>query len=119
MASSRSAGRRGILAALALCAVGAGETRADEPLTNPMLGDPAAIEAGRKTYRQRCYICHLSEGGRGPNLFKTTISDETFLMTVIKTGCTHLGLPNWVQEVVTGGIIVTAVAIDRFRHKRR
>jgi ribose/xylose/arabinose/galactoside ABC-type transport system permease subunit len=42
-----------------------------------------------------------------------------FLMTVIKTGCTHLGLPNWVQEVVTGGIIVTAVAIDRFRHKRR
>ena len=71
MASSRSAGRRGILAALALCAVGAGETRADEPLTNPMLGDPAAIEAGRKTYRQRCYICHLSEGGRGPSAAPT------------------------------------------------
>jgi ribose transport system permease protein len=41
-----------------------------------------------------------------------------FLMTVIKTGCTHLGLPNWVQELITGGIIVSAVAIDRFRRRR-
>jgi ribose transport system permease protein len=37
------------------------------------------------------------------------------LMTVIKTGSTHLGLPNWVQEIVTGAIIVTAVAVDRVR----
>jgi ribose transport system permease protein len=41
-----------------------------------------------------------------------------FLMTVIKTGCTHLGLPNWVQELVTGAIIVTAVAVDRLRRRR-
>jgi ribose transport system permease protein len=40
------------------------------------------------------------------------------LMTVIKTGSTHLGLPNWVEEVVTGGIIVVAVALDRLRHRR-
>jgi ribose transport system permease protein len=40
------------------------------------------------------------------------------LMTVIKTGCTHLGLPNWVQEMITGGIILTARAIDRFRRER-
>jgi ribose transport system permease protein len=40
------------------------------------------------------------------------------LMTVIKTGCTHLGLPNWVQEVLTGCIIVAAVALDRLRRKR-
>jgi ribose transport system permease protein len=37
------------------------------------------------------------------------------LMTVIQTGCTHLGLPNWVQEIVTGVIIVVAVALDRLR----
>ena len=36
-----------------------------------------------------------------------------FLMTTIKTGCTHLGLSNWVQEIVTGVIIVVAVATDR------
>jgi ribose/xylose/arabinose/galactoside ABC-type transport system permease subunit len=41
------------------------------------------------------------------------------LMTVIKTGCTHLGLANWVEEVVTGIIIVVAVALDRLRHRRK
>jgi ribose transport system permease protein len=41
-----------------------------------------------------------------------------FLMTVIDTGCTHLGLPNWVEEVITGLIIIVAVALDRFRHRR-
>jgi ribose/xylose/arabinose/galactoside ABC-type transport system permease subunit len=39
------------------------------------------------------------------------------LMTVIKTGCTHVGLPNWVQEVVTGAIIVAAVGLDRLRSR--
>ncbi|HNS97859.1 MAG TPA: ABC transporter permease [Polyangiaceae bacterium] len=38
-------------------------------------------------------------------------------MTVIKTGGTHLGLPNWVQEIATGAIIVAAVAVDRWRKK--
>lgn len=42
-----------------------------------------------------------------------------FLMTVIKTGCTHIGLPNWVQELVTGAIIVLAVSLDRLRAERR
>ena len=39
------------------------------------------------------------------------------LMTVIKTGGTHLGLPNWVQEIATGAIILVAVAVDRARRK--
>ncbi len=42
-----------------------------------------------------------------------------FLMTVIKAGSTHLGLPNWVEEIATGLIIVVAVALDRVRHARR
>lgn len=37
------------------------------------------------------------------------------LMTVIRTGAVHLGLPSWVQEIVTGLIIFVAVAIDRAR----
>jgi ribose/xylose/arabinose/galactoside ABC-type transport system permease subunit len=41
-----------------------------------------------------------------------------FIMTVIRTGTAQMGLPNWVQEIVTGVIIVAAVAIDRFRHRR-
>jgi ribose transport system permease protein len=41
-----------------------------------------------------------------------------FLMTEIKTGCTHAGLSAWLQEMITGGIIVIAVALDRLRHRR-
>ncbi|MCA8963487.1 MAG: ABC transporter permease [Planctomycetes bacterium] len=41
------------------------------------------------------------------------------IMTVVDNGCTKLGLDNWVQEVVTGGIIVGAVALDRLRLARR
>jgi ribose transport system permease protein len=41
------------------------------------------------------------------------------LMTVIKTACNHLGWPNWIEEIVTGIIIVVAVALDRARHAKR
>ncbi len=37
------------------------------------------------------------------------------LMTVIATGATYMGVANWVQQILTGVIIVTAVALDRFR----
>ncbi len=41
------------------------------------------------------------------------------IMTVIRSGCSQMGLPNWVQEIVTGIIIVIAVAVDRLRHRER
>jgi len=41
------------------------------------------------------------------------------IMTVVGNGCTKLGLANWIQEIVTGGIIILAVALDRLRHRRR
>jgi ribose/xylose/arabinose/galactoside ABC-type transport system permease subunit len=40
------------------------------------------------------------------------------IMTVIASGCTQMGMPNWVQEIITGVIIVVAVALDRLRHRR-
>jgi ribose/xylose/arabinose/galactoside ABC-type transport system permease subunit len=40
-----------------------------------------------------------------------------FIMTIVENGCTKLGLDNWVQEIVTGGIIIAAVAIDRVRQR--
>jgi len=39
------------------------------------------------------------------------------IMTVIQIGCSQYGLPNWVQEIVTGTIIVFAVALDRVRSR--
>jgi len=56
---------------------------ADEVLTNPYLGKPDAIEAGKQIYRSKCYICHHSAGARGPDLFATKLTDEQFLETVI------------------------------------
>ena len=40
------------------------------------------------------------------------------IMTIISIGCTQKGLPNWVQQIITGSIIVGAVALDRLRTKR-
>ncbi|HKU43546.1 MAG TPA: ABC transporter permease [Polyangiales bacterium] len=39
-----------------------------------------------------------------------------FLMTVLANGCTLLGVPNYVQEMLVGAIIIAAVAVDRWRH---
>lgn len=40
------------------------------------------------------------------------------IMTVIRTGCQLQGWQPWVTQVVTGVIIVIAVALDRLRHRR-
>ena len=37
------------------------------------------------------------------------------IMTVIQIGCSQQGLPNWVQEIVTGAIIIGAVSLDHWR----
>jgi ribose transport system permease protein len=37
------------------------------------------------------------------------------IMTIIQIGCSQKGLANWVQQIVTGIIIVVAVALDRVR----
>jgi ribose transport system permease protein len=54
-------------------------------------------------------------GGRGTAL-GTLIGATT--MAVIQIGCAQKGYPNWVQQIVTGGIIVLAVALDRWRQRR-
>jgi ribose/xylose/arabinose/galactoside ABC-type transport system permease subunit len=41
-----------------------------------------------------------------------------FLMSVLANGCTLTGVPNYVQEILIGAIIVAAVAIDRLRHRQ-
>jgi ribose/xylose/arabinose/galactoside ABC-type transport system permease subunit len=51
-------------------------------------------------------------GGKGTVL--GTVAGAA-IMTVIQVGCSQQGLPNWVQQIVTGTIIVFAVALDRWR----
>jgi ribose/xylose/arabinose/galactoside ABC-type transport system permease subunit len=40
-----------------------------------------------------------------------------FLMSVLSNGCTLTGVPNYVQEILIGVIIVAAVALDRLRQR--
>jgi ribose transport system permease protein len=40
-----------------------------------------------------------------------------FMMTFLANGCTLLGVPNYVQEMLVGAIIVIAVAVDQLRRR--
>lgn len=40
------------------------------------------------------------------------------IMAIIQVGCTQKGLASWVQQILTGAIIVAAVALDKLRTAR-
>lgn len=40
-----------------------------------------------------------------------------FIMSFLRNGCTMMGWPNYIQEIIIGMIIITAVALDHIRHK--
>ena len=54
-------------------------------------------------------------GGEG-SIFGSLIG--ALIMTVIRTGCQLNGWPTWVTQVVTGAVIIAAVAVDRLRHRQ-
>ena len=54
-------------------------------------------------------------GGEG-SILGTLVG--ALIMTVIASGCTQMEVPNYWQEIITGGIIIVAVALDRLRHRR-
>ncbi len=39
------------------------------------------------------------------------------IMAFLRTGCTQVGVPTWIQEMVIGGVIVLAVALDHVRRR--
>jgi ribose transport system permease protein len=41
-----------------------------------------------------------------------------FIMSFLRNGCTMMGWPNYIQEIIIGSIIVIAVALDQIRHRR-
>ena len=54
-------------------------------------------------------------GGQG-TIIGTIIG--ALIMSTIRAGCTQLGFSNSIQQIVTGVIIVGAVALDRFRTRK-
>jgi len=41
-----------------------------------------------------------------------------FIMAFLRNGCTMMGWPNYIQEIIIGVIIVAAVSLDQVRHRR-
>jgi ribose/xylose/arabinose/galactoside ABC-type transport system permease subunit len=41
-----------------------------------------------------------------------------FIMAFLRAGCDQIGIPNWVQKIIIGAVIVLAVALDQLRHAR-
>jgi ribose/xylose/arabinose/galactoside ABC-type transport system permease subunit len=54
-------------------------------------------------------------GGEG-SILGTLIG--ALLITILYMGGQQMGWPKWVQEMVIGGIIIVAVALDRLRHRK-
>ena len=54
-------------------------------------------------------------GGEG-SVLGTLIG--ALIITILYMGGQQMGWPKWVQEMVIGGIIIAAVALDRLRHRR-
>ncbi len=55
-------------------------------------------------------------GGEG-SILGTMIG--AFIMAFLRNGCNMTGIPNYVQEIIIGAIIIAAVAIDKLRHRTR
>ena len=54
-------------------------------------------------------------GGEG-SIMGTIIG--ALIITILYMGGQQMGWPKWVQEMVIGGIIILAVAVDRLRHRK-
>lgn len=79
------------------------------------IGDPTTADGYELKVIAAVVIGGASlQGGEG-SIRGTLVG--ALLMTVVDNGCTKLGLDNWIQEIVTGAIIVTAVTLDRLRHR--
>ena len=40
------------------------------------------------------------------------------IMAFLRSGCDALAVPNSIQEILSGAVIVIAVAVDQWRHRR-
>jgi len=80
------------------------------------LGDPTTATGYELDIIAATVIGGASLSGGSGSIFGTLIG--ALIMTTVANGCTKLELANWVQEIVTGAIIVFAVALDRFRAAR-
>jgi ribose/xylose/arabinose/galactoside ABC-type transport system permease subunit len=79
------------------------------------IGDPTTASGLELAVIAAVVIGGASLSGGEGSVFGSLVG--ALIMTVVANGCTKLNLANWVQEIVTGVIIIAAVVLDRWRHR--
>ncbi|QNF33695.1 ABC transporter permease [Adhaeribacter swui] len=83
--------------------------------SNLTVGDPTAANGMELDIIAAVVIGGGSlSGGEGSALGSII---GALIMAVLRNGCNMLGLPNYVQEIIIGFIIVGAVLVDRLKHR--
>jgi ribose transport system permease protein len=81
------------------------------------VGDPTTANGLELAVIAAVVIGGASLNGGEGSVFGSLVG--ALIMTVVANGCTKMNLANWLQEIVTGAIIITAVVLDRLRHRRQ
>jgi ribose transport system permease protein len=81
------------------------------------VGDPTVADGLELDVIAAVIIGGASLSGGHGTILGTVVGATT--MAVIQLGCAQRGFPNWVQQIVTGVIIVLAVALDRWRYRSK
>lgn len=79
------------------------------------VGDPTTANGMELLIIAAVVIGGASLNGGEGSVFGSLVG--ALIMTVVANGCTKMDFPNWVQEIVTGVIIIAAVVLDRLRHR--
>lgn len=77
------------------------------------VGDPTAADGLELKVIAAVVIGGASLNGGQGSILGSLLG--AWIMTTISTGCAQMGLDNWVEQMITGAIIVAAVAVDRVR----
>ncbi len=81
------------------------------------LGDPTTADGMELDIIAAVVIGGASLNGGEGTVVGTIVG--ALLMKVVNNGCATLHIPNWVQQIVTGAIIIVAAALDRLVHRRK
>lgn len=65
---------------------------------NPFSGDEKKIADGQRLYKNTCYICHLDNGGRGPDLKKSKLVNTAFIR-IVREGRKGTQMPAWREKL--------------------
>ncbi|HJP82457.1 MAG TPA: ABC transporter permease [Fimbriimonadaceae bacterium] len=80
------------------------------------VGDPSTAEGFELSVIAAVVIGGASLSGGQGSILGSILG--ALIMATINAGCSQLGMSNWIQQMITGGIIVISVMLDRVRVAR-